>query len=400
MSGSDVNNVGGGQSARQYSKQALLPEGLRDQLAPFAEQEAGIIRSLIDVFLSYGYDRVSPPLVEFEDSLLVGPTAYQSAKHGTQMFRLLDPETQKVMALRTDMTVQISRIAATRLQSVERPLRLAYAGNVMRVKGSQIRPTRQFYQAGVELIGATSLEADLEVISLAVNSLKGLGISDLSLDLTVAPLVSAICGQLGLGEMQTEAAREALDTKDVGALAGFDDSSRALLTALLNAAGPADYALANLHSLKLDGEALRLIEGLASLSAMISTQMPDLAVTIDPGESHGFEYKTGIGFALFARGVRGELGRGGRYETSHADGSFEPSTGFSVYLDTLLRALPAPSPVDKLFVAHGVSSEQANNLRKEGWRVIQGLTDAADSLNEASRLGCSHYFDGTAVKTL
>ncbi len=154
----------GGLDARLYAAQALLPEGLRDQLFPDAEQEASVIRDLLDSFFSYGYERVSPPLIEFEDSLLKGP----GVKHGKQMFRLLDPDTQKVMALRADMTVQLSRLAATRLKGAERPLRLAYAGNVMRVKGSQVRPSRQFYQTGVELIGAASLEADLEVITLAV----------------------------------------------------------------------------------------------------------------------------------------------------------------------------------------------------------------------------------------
>ena len=129
-----------------YARQALLPEGFRDQLSPKAEQEAALVRGLMDSFLSHGYDRVSPPLVEYEDSLLVGA----GATRAKQMFRLMDPDTQRMMAIRADMTIQMARLAATRLTDTPRPLRLAYSGTVLRTKGSQMRPDRQFIQAGVE----------------------------------------------------------------------------------------------------------------------------------------------------------------------------------------------------------------------------------------------------------
>src|SRR5690606_35936945 len=104
-------------------------------------------------------ERVKPPLIEFEDGLLSGPGAAVAA----DTFRLMDPVSQRMMAIRADMTLQVARIAATRLRNQPRPLRLSYAGQVLRVAGTQLRPERQFGQAGVELIGAACPAADAEV---------------------------------------------------------------------------------------------------------------------------------------------------------------------------------------------------------------------------------------------
>ncbi|NVJ99677.1 MAG: ATP phosphoribosyltransferase regulatory subunit [Alphaproteobacteria bacterium] len=369
-----------------YARQALLPEGFRDQLAPKAEQEAALVRGLVDTFLSHGYDRVAPPLVEYEDSLLVGA----GKTRAKQMFRLMDPDTQRMMAVRADMTIQMARLASTRLADAPRPLRLAYTGNVLRTKGSQLRPTRQFVQAGVELVGSPSLEAELEVIALAVEALAAVGIAELSLDLTVAPLVAMMCDQHKLTGDVRERVMAALEAKDIGGLAALDADARQDFEKLLQAAGPADQANKLLSELALKGAAGKLIARLGRLTDMILDRLPNLPVTIDPCESHGFEYKSGIGFALFAKGGEGELARGGRYLVSHPDGQAEEATGFSVYLDTLMKALPAPEKADHVFLPFGTKSSDGNKLRAEGWRTVQGLEGTVDPLSDAKRLGCSH----------
>ncbi len=377
-----------------YARQALLPEGFRDQLAPMAEHEASLVRSLMDCFQSYGYDRVAPPVVEYEASLLVGA----GATRANSMFRVMDPDTQNMMAVRADMTVQLSRLAATRLSEVARPLRLSYSGNVLRTKGSQLRPTRQFIQAGIELIGSTSLEAEFEVIKVAVESLVATGIKSLSLDLTVAPLVSFLCDKHNIADQQRTAVIEALNDKDSGALATITPAAKTDFDQLLVAAGPARDALVVLRSLELAGSAGQLIARLGRLVEMLEAQMPALPVTIDPCESHGFEYKSGIGFGIFAKGNQSELGRGGRYLVVHPDGHSEEATGFSVYLDSLLDALPALQKPEKLFLPTGTSDKEAASLRCEGWRTIQDLTEGVDPSKEARRLGCSHILLNGIVK--
>jgi len=379
-----------------YARQALLPEGFRDQLSPKAEQEAALVRGLMDSFLSHGYDRVSPPLVEYEDSLLVGA----GATRAKQMFRLMDPDTQRMMAIRADMTIQMARLAATRLTDAPRPLRLAYTGNVLRTKGSQMRPDRQFIQAGVELVGAPSLEAELEVIVLAVEALEAVGIGELSLDLTVAPLVAQMCDMHKLEGDLRDMVFAALDAKDIGALAALDGLKRQHFEALLDAAGPGERAVRILKALELKAAPGKLVARLGRLLDMIRDRLPNLSVTIDPCESHGFEYKSGIGFALFSKGGEGELGRGGRYLVTHPDGHEEEATGFSVYLDSLMKALPAAAAAEKIYLPHGVAPDAGVKLRAEGWRTVQALAADMDAAAEAVRLGCSHIFLDDQIKAV
>src|ERR1700712_1942835 len=151
---------------------ALLPTGLRDLLPPDAETEAVSVEALMAVFASHGYQRVKPPLLEFEDSLLSGPGAAIAA----QTFRLMDPATHRMMGLRPDMTPQVARIAATRLTNAPRPLRLSYAGACVQAQGGSLLPDREIAQAGIELIGPDSPAADAEIIVLGAQALTALGL--------------------------------------------------------------------------------------------------------------------------------------------------------------------------------------------------------------------------------
>src|SRR5690349_12993362 len=150
---------------------ALLPAGLRDLLPPDAEAEASAVQALMETFAAHGYQRVKPPLLEFEDSLLAG----SGAAVAEQTFRLMDPDSQRMMGLRADTTPQVARIATTRLANAPRPLRLSYAGQCLRVRGGQLAPDRQAGQAGVELIGCDSPAADAEVVMVGWEALASLG---------------------------------------------------------------------------------------------------------------------------------------------------------------------------------------------------------------------------------
>ena len=116
-------------------------------------------------------------------------------------------------------------------------------------------------------------------------------------------------------------------------------------------------------------------------------------------ENRGFEYHTGTTFTLFAREVRGELGRGGRYPAP-ADSGTEPATGFSLFMDTVLRALGRKTGPDRLFVPHGTDPAQARQRRAEGWIVVEGLEPAFDSAVEARRLNCTHLVDTGCIQNL
>ncbi len=232
----------------------LLPAGLGDLLPPDASREARAIDVAIERFAAFGYERVKPPLVEFEESLLGGP----GAALAPQTFRLMDPVSQRMMGVRPDMTVQVARIAVTRLKHEPRPLRLSYGGNVIRVRGSALKPERQFAQVGSELIGVDSAEADAEAVLLTVDALRAIGVADLTVDLNLPTLVAAVAAGLKQPDEVVARLRRALDRKDEGAIAkAVADKDKAdkkvaeLFIGLLRAAGPADRGIAQLQKLKL-----------------------------------------------------------------------------------------------------------------------------------------------------
>jgi ATP phosphoribosyltransferase regulatory subunit len=375
---------------------ALLPAGLQDILAPAAAHEAKVVERLIGGFAGQGYERIKPPLMEFEETLLAGA----GAAVATQTFRLMDPVSQRMMGLRADITPQVARIAATRLARAPRPLRLCYGGQVLRVKGSQMRSARQFGQVGAELIGALAEAADAEVVLLAAEALEALGVAGLSVDLGLPPLVARLSADLGLESGAGEALRQALDRKDSAAVDSLAGDAAALFQALLGAAGPAEPGLEALARLSLPKPAAAEVDGLARVVARIRRAAPKLTVTIDPVEHRGFEYHTGISFTVFARGVRGELGRGGRYLAALPGGGQEPSTGFTLYMDTVLRALPEARAQARLYLPPGTDPARARALRAEGWVTLAGLDEAAASADEARRLGCGHRLNDDRIEEL
>lgn len=369
---------------------ALLPAGTSDVLAPGAQFEAEKVRDLLAAFNLRGYERVKPPMLEFEESLL----AIGGAATASQTYRLMDPESRRMMGLRPDMTPQVARIATTRLGNTPRPLRLSYAGEVVRVRGSQLRPERQFHQVGVELIGPASAAADGEVIVMAVEALNAIGVCDLSVDLGVPTLVPVLVEELALSREDAADLRTALDSKDaagVNALgARLGDKKAALFTALLSASGPAGTARAKLDGVALPPKARAVWDSLLAVVDQLSAQSPGLTVTADAVENRGFEYHTGVTFTLFAKGVRGELGSGGRYSAGG-----EAATGFTLFMDSTLRALPAPTRAERVFVPAG---QDGTTIRAEGRITVQGLESVTDDTAEAKRLKCTYILAGGAVR--
>ena len=373
---------------------ALLPAGFYDLLPPEAEIEAAVTARLMGVLAAHGYERVKPPLVEFEETLLSGAGAAMAS----DTFRTMDPVSHRMIGVRADMTPQVARIAATRLRHRPRPLRLSYAGQVLRVKGSEMRPERQTGQAGAELIGAGGPAADVEVIAVAGEALAAVGVPDLSVDLTLPTLVPAIAEAYGIAGEGAAGLRAALDRKDAAAVASLAGEAGGLLVRLVAAAGTAGAARAALDRLDLPQQARAERERLGAVLDGLRAAIPGLKVTVDPVENRGFEYHTGISFTFFARvgpelGPLGELGRGGRYQAGEPSAP-EPATGFTLYTDTILRILSAPPSRRRVLVPLDGDPARARALRAEGWITVAALLPAVDWPQEARRLGCGYLLDG------
>lgn len=373
---------------------SLLPDGLRDLLPPEAEHEAWAVGALVGRFRQEGYQRVDPPLVEFEDGLLAGPGA-GTAPH---TFRLMDPVSQRMMGVRADITVQVARIAVSRLTRQPRPLRLCYTGPTLRVRGTQLRPERQVTQAGCEIIGSRSAAADAEAIALAANALDTIGVPDLSVDIALPTLAPRLFEGLALTAGDRAAARDALDRRDAAAIRALGGEAARLFGALLDASGRAGPALAALQAIDgLPDDGRAEIARLADVLPRLAEAAPGLAVTVDAVERRGFEYQTGLSFTLFAKGVRGELGRGGRYLAGAENGGAgEPATGFTLYMDSVMRGARATAAEPRCFLPIELAAAAGPRLRAAGWITLAGLDPVGDARGEARRLECTHFIDPAA----
>ena len=367
---------------------ALLPTGLIDLLPPEAEAEAVAVGRLMKVFHSHGYERVKPPMMEFAEGLLAGT----GAAMGEQTFRLMDPDTHRMLGLRADITPQVARVASARMARQPRPLRLSYAGECLRVRGGQIDPNRQVAQAGIELIGPDSPEADAEMVALAAEALGALGLTRLSFDLTMPTLAPALLDDAGIEGPARVALTRALDRKDAAVVAEHGGPIAGLLTELVLAAGPVGPAMAVLERATLAPRPARLRDRLRAGLAAIEARAPGLRLTLDPLEFRGFRYHTGLCVMVFSPGSAQELGRGGRYLSGD-----EAATGLTLFPDVILRVCPPLAVRPRAFLPWGSAAEAGARLREAGFATIPALADG-NALNEAARLRCTHILrDGSAV---
>ncbi len=358
----------------------LLPEGLRDRLPPQAQALASLVRTLTAVCASHGYERVAPPLAEYETSLASG--------EGRERLRFTDPVSQHTLALRSDMTGQVGRIAVTRLAQAARPLRLMYAGPVLRVRGDQLSPERERTQAGAELIGSDGSAAVAEVLAVAIEALAATGLPGLSVDLTMPSLVADLAaagwplGDASLGQVQAW-----LDGKDIGALRRARADA---FVPLIAAAGPAPAAISALKLLDLPAAVVARLDAITALAAGLHA----VNVTLDPTERHGFEYQTWLGFSLFGAGLMAEVGRGGAYLVAHPDGRSETAVGFSLYVDGLVDLGLGQDQPQRLLLPVGTPVSDGAQLRADGWITVAALLPD----DNAAALRCSHVWDGHAVQ--
>ena len=341
-------------------------------------------RAVLDCLDSHGYDRVQPPTIEFERSL----ASRMAGISARRMFRFVDPASLRTLAIRSDLTPQLGRIASTSLAGKARPLRLCYAGQVVTIKGDGLDPTREHLQLGAELIGTESVAAAGEIVAVAIEALSAAGATGLSVDFTLPDLVDTLAAKaMPLAADKIEAVRRELDAKDAG---GLVTAGGADYLPLLTAIGPFDAAIERLAAIDAGGALASRIAALRQIAARVSGKA---RLTLDPSERHGFEYQTWFGFMIYAESLSGALGRGGSYTIN---GSDEPAIGFSLYPDRLIDALAtSESARDSLFLPLGHDAGHAARLRAIGWRTVAAMAQGCD----AKLLGCTHQLrDGEAVK--
>jgi ATP phosphoribosyltransferase regulatory subunit len=370
----------------------LLPEGFRDRLPPQAEAATRCARAMLDVLTSHGYERVAPSIAEFESTMAARSGGAQSGKSmRNRLLRFTDPVSGHMLALRGDITIQVGRMATTRLADSARPLRLSYHGSVLRLRAAPLRPEREITQIGAELIGNDSVAAAAEIVTVAIEALEAAGVTGIIVDFTLPDLVETLAVEaLPLAADQIDAVRAELDMKDAGGLAALGADA---YLPLLAATGAFADAVAKLTAIDAGGALASRIANLKEIATRLEARA---TLTLDPTERHGFEYQSWFGFTLFATGYSAALGRGGTYAIARPDGSQEVATGFSLYPDPLVDGEIEQGENKRLFLPLGTDPVKAARLRGEGWITVAAL----DVYDDAKALDCGHILREGRAKPL
>ena len=365
-----------------HTERWLLPEGMDELVPPESLRLERTRRSLLDLFARWGYEIVTPPFIEFLESLLTG-TGEDLELH---TFKLIDQLTGRMMGVRADMTPQVARIDARRLRR-DGPSRLCYAGTVLHTLPEGISGGRSPVQIGAELYGHTGWESDCEVVCLMLEALAMSGVGPVHLAMGHVGIFRALARGAALSHEQEIALHEVLQRKagvevrDLLDAWGVGAPYVAALNALVDLDG--SPAILERAGRELAGGGKEVERGLADLGALVRAvraRRPDVELHVDLAELRGYRYHTGFVFAAFVPGYGQEAARGGRYdEIGGVFGRARAATGFSADLKTLiaLQTSGDDAAADDVVTAPW-SDDPAllgaiRELRLDGERVVQRL---------------------------
>jgi len=366
----------------------LLPEDIADVLPAEARKVETLRRAILDLYQSYGYELVAPPILEFLDSLLTGT----GSDLNLQTFKLVDQLSGRTLGLRADITPQVARIDAHLLNRAG-VTRLCYAGSVAHARTPVGSSSREQLQLGAEIYGSANWEADFEAITLLLKTLELAGLKKVYLDLSHAGILTGIVADQKLDKETIESLYGLLQSKDRPRLKQWATclpvTVADALIALTELNGPCAEVLA--HAKKVLPKHAAIDQALADLERIVSAANANggLELSIDLADLRGYQYHSGVMFAAYVDGLPQPIARGGRYDqVGQAFGRSRPATGFS--LDLLTLASLSPLNVHKLailapWVQDAALEKAIAELRSRGEVVIQVL--AGESV-EAAEYEC------------
>lgn len=317
------------------------PEGTRDRLFAECSGCRQVEDAVTELFSRRGYCEMTTPNVEYYDII---PAAGHPLSQESMM-KIID-RTGKILVMRPDNTVAIGRVAATKLSALPLPLRLYYDQTVFRSDDINTGSRTEILQCGVELIGASGIRADLEVLSLAIDALEACGLQGFHIEIGHAGYFSSLLRLLGLTEEEQMELRLFVEEKNFTAydafLAPYGETSvgRALCYLPRLYGGP--EVLEKAEELCDDPEALGVISYLKQIYGVLKQAGLESHVQFDLGLIQNIEYYTGIIFRGFGEGAGSNVLSGGRYDKLIGQfGKDIPATGFALDVEAVAGCLPA-----------------------------------------------------------
>ncbi|MEE2729809.1 MAG: ATP phosphoribosyltransferase regulatory subunit [Pseudomonadota bacterium] len=368
----------------------LLPDGIDEILPPQAAKLEQLRRDLLDLYKSWGYEQVFPPLVEYIESLLTGA----GNDLALQTFKLTDQLTGRLMGVRADMTTQVARIDAHTLQR-EGVTRLCYAGHVLHAKPESLTASRSLIQIGAEIYGHGGIASDIEVIGLMLETLRRGGCTEVHLDLGHVAIYRALAAEAGLSGDAEWQLFEIYQRKAVPELEAFlqqrvaDADLRSMLRALASLAGDRGTLAAAKTSLAKGPAAVQAaLQDLEQIADQLEASHPHVTLYFDLGELRGYHYHTGPVFSAYVPGLGQAIANGGRYDhIGEVFGRARAATGFSTDLAALVRRVAPVAAASPIFAPYPPTADLLDAIqqrRAAGEIVIQAL----DAAQTPQSLGC------------
>ena len=370
----------------------LLPEGVEEILPPQATQLEGLSRKVVDLYMTWGYQLVIPPMIEFLESLMTGT----GVDLDLQTFKLTDQLSGRLMGIRADTTPQVARIDAHILKR-NVPTRLCYLGTVLHTRPENSGDSRSPLQVGAELYGHRGFESDAEILCLMLETLNLAGIRNVHIDLGHVGIYQGLVAQARLNEEQELELFDVLQRKAGSELEALirtwslPKKIAAMLEFLIQANG--DAVILRQAKKQLSPASVgvkRCLDELAGVTKAVEKRMPGAPLYFDLAELRGYHYHTGIVFAAYVPGRGQGIAFGGRYDDiGRAFGRSRPATGFSTDLKILQSLSGNPTAIKQGIFAPGRNDakllKQIERLRKKGEIVI---TELPGQKGKPQDMGC------------
>ncbi len=370
-----------------YNK-ILVPPGFKDSLNFETFVEHQYKNLIINSFRENGFSLIKTPFIEFSKNLDNNALALKTNRK------------EEKLSIRNDITPQIIRVASSRLSSKQRPLKLCYYGEVVRKNGSILRPERQFQQVGAEIIGSERFKADVEIINLAYETLKNIGEKNIVIEISAQLFLNRLLKKIE-NVISRNKNKKFIKIKDLNSCIKLIKDPKIIngFKILYSCVGSIKNKKKQINQIMkeigFEEEAKRLL----NITSLISTSKND-SINIDLFETQkNKKYYHGIKFTFFAKGVRGEIAGGGRYNLKYGNNS-ETAIGYTCYMDTILRASSFENKNKIILIPFDTDKKTKNKLIKKGFSLFKTFDEKISLKNQTKKFGLKYFLSNKTVKKI
>lgn len=359
----------------------LLPNGFFDYMGNHAVKSEKIRNILIEKFVKNGYELTFPSLFEF------------CGDEKKSSFKIFDPLSNEIVYLRNDITPQINRIVSgLKTNNIKR---ICYAGDVFTSTPSEIRHARQITQYGCEIIGSSSINADIEILEMTVNSMHSLGIDNISIDFCFPKIVEYLSNYTKLDK---KLFNDVILTRDITPLLVVCDDADIILffEKILKMEHLYKNIIATFKSIFISDEYQDELDKISNFLLNVEQKFKGCVnITLDLLEIRDFEFHTGICFNVYNGDNSNLVAKGGRYETMNG----LPAVGMTMYGDILIKSSQINMKSNKIYVTISSLDSYKNTVKNDDV-IVKSLGAEYDNESYAKQIGCNYILIDNELKKI